>query len=100
MKSTVYKCLYTGLAFSLANTFGNIPGFVAPTVVGSLLTDYSDVTQWRSVFWISAGVHVLGSSMYLVWGSDQVQPWADPSQDRTRAKLAQADNKNYQTSHL
>ena len=92
--------LYTGLAFSLANTFGNIPGFVAPTVVGSLLTDYSDVTQWRSVFWISAGVHVLGSSMYLVWGSDQVQPWANPSQHRTRAKLAQADNKNYQTSHL
>ena len=30
------------------------------------------VTQWRSVFWISAGVHIAGSGLYLLFGSDQV----------------------------
>ena len=44
------------------------------------MTDYSDVSQWRAVFWISACVHVAGSLVYLVWGSDQVQAWAVISQ--------------------
>ena len=55
-----------------------MPGFVAPVVVGALLTDYSAVPQWRAVFWISAGVHLAGSFLYLGWGSDQVQDWARP----------------------
>ena len=55
-----------------------MPGFVAPVVVGALLTDYSAVPQWRAVFWISAGVHLAGSVLYLGWGSDQVQDWARP----------------------
>ena len=36
------------------------------------------MTQWRSVFWISAGVHIAGSGLYLMFGSDQVQAWARP----------------------
>ena len=55
-----------------------MPGFVAPVVVGALLTDYSAVPQWRAVFWISAGVHLAGSILYLGWGSDQGQDWARP----------------------
>ena len=41
-----------GIVFAVANTMGNIPGFVAPTVVGFLLTDYSNSYQWYGVFWI------------------------------------------------
>ena len=64
----------------MANTVGNIPGFVAPAVVGSLLTDYSEVAQWRTVFWISAAVHLAGSLLYLARGSDTLQGWARPSE--------------------
>ena len=69
-----------GIAFSVANTVGNIPGFVGPAVVGALLTDYSEVTQWRTVFWISLTVHLVGSLLYLVRGSDSLQDWARPIQ--------------------
>ena len=81
----------------MANTFGNIPGFVAPVVVGSLLTDYSDVTQWRAVFWISAGVHVIGSLAYLVWGSDKQQPWADINQIKTSSHSHSLKSKETET---
>ena len=64
----------------MANTAGNIPGFVAPAVVGSLLTDYSQLAQWRTVFWISAAVHVAGSVLYLARGSDSLQDWARNTQ--------------------
>ena len=44
--------------------------------VGALLTDYSLASQWAAVFWVSAGVHVLGSLTYLLGGSAEVQDWA------------------------
>ena len=53
-----------------------MPGFVAPSLVGALLTDYSDSSQWEAVFWVSAAVHVAGSLLYLGWGSADLQPWA------------------------
>ena len=74
--------LCAGIVFGLSNTAANIPGFVAPQLVGALLTDLSSLTQWRTVFWISCGVHVVGSLLYLVKGSDQEQAWAVPVQEK------------------
>ena len=60
------------------------------------------MTQWRSVFWISAGVHIAGSGLYLVFGSDQVQDWARPEVTPARADEGKGEdvNKNKQTSYL
>ena len=75
----------------------------------SKILDCMQVTQWRSVFWISAGVHIAGSGLYLVFGSDQVQDWARPEVTPARAEVTpvRADegkgedvNKNKQTSYL
>jgi len=74
---------YAGIVFGVSNTVSNIPGFLGPAIVGFLLTDYSDTTQWYTVFWISAAVHVAGSLLYLVKGSDQLQDWARP-REKTR----------------
>jgi ACS family sodium-dependent inorganic phosphate cotransporter-like MFS transporter 5 len=67
---------YATIGFGLSNTLANVPGFVAPSLVGALLTDYSEAAQWQAVFWVSAGVHVAGSLLYLGWGQAEVQPWA------------------------
>ena len=71
-----------------------MPGFVAPVVVGALLTDYSAVPQWRAVFWISAGVHLAGSVLYLGWGSDQVQDWARPGDNNSSSSNNNNSNGN------
>ena len=71
-----------------------MPGFVAPVVVGALLTDYSAVPQWRAVFWISAGVHLAGSILYLGWGSDQVQDWARPGDNSSSSNNNNSNGNN------
>ena len=67
---------YAAIGYGISNTVANIPGFVAPSLVGALLTDYSDSSQWRAVFWVSAAVHVVGSLLYLGWGQAEEQEWA------------------------
>ena len=51
---------------------------MGPLIVGSVLTDYSNTAQWRTVFWISFSVHILGSLLYLTKGSATLQAWAVP----------------------
>ena len=72
---------YAGIVFGVSNTVSNIPGFVGPLIVGSVLTDYSNTTQWKTVFWISFSVHILGSLLYLTKGSAALQDWAVPVPD-------------------
>ena len=76
-----------------------MPGFVAPVVVGALLTDYSAVPQWRAVFWISAGVHLAGSVLYLGWGSDQVQDWARPGDNSSSSSNNNNNSSNGNNSN-
>ena len=64
----------------------NVPGFVAPSLVGALLTDYSDSSQWQAVFWVSASVHVAGSLLYLGRGSAELQPWAAKAGERSETE--------------
>ena len=87
---------YAGIVFSVSNTISNIPGFIVPAVVGSLLTDYTDTNQWFYVFslglecnnaqyfilvtivYFSCGVQIAGTLLYLIKGSATVQEWAKP----------------------
>ena len=50
--STINLLPFSGMVFGLSNTVANIPGFVAPQLVGVLLTDLSSIIQWRTVFWV------------------------------------------------
>jgi len=76
--------LHATIGFGISNTVANVPGFVAPSLVGYLLTDYSESSQWEAVFWVSAGVHVVGSLLYLGWGQAEVQDWAKGDSVKTQ----------------
>ena len=54
------------------------------------------------MFWISAGVHIAGSGLYLMFGSDQVQDWARPEITPAREDEGKSEdvNRNTQTSYL
>ena len=36
----------------------------------------SSLSQWQTVFWISAGVYLTGALIYVIVGSGVEQPWA------------------------
>ena len=93
-------CFNTQLPFIyLFCKISNIPGFIAPTVVGLLLDDYGNRSQWQvgrlivfcqwsvsgeswhvfltlhqAVFWISGLVHIIGSLLFLCKGETDRNP--------------------------
>uniref|UniRef100_H2ZN02 Major facilitator superfamily (MFS) profile domain-containing protein n=1 Tax=Ciona savignyi TaxID=51511 RepID=H2ZN02_CIOSA len=67
---------YGGIIYGMSNTLANIPGFLAPQVVGLILLDGNSVTQWQTVFWISAAIYLTGAIVYLLFGSGEEQSWA------------------------
>ncbi|KAJ3608792.1 hypothetical protein NHX12_023322 [Muraenolepis orangiensis] len=76
---------YAGLLLGITNTFGTIPGVLAPIATGYLTDDFS-LTGWRQVFWVSAGVNALGALIFTCMGSGQVQMWAMTEEEQERAK--------------
>jgi len=35
---------------------------------------------WRLIFYLGAGVYALGTIIYCIFGSGEVQPWAKPKE--------------------
>ncbi|XP_050993391.1 sialin [Labeo rohita] len=66
---------YAGTLLGITNTFGTIPGVLAPIAVGYLTKDHS-VTGWRNVFWLSAGISAFGAIFYVIFGTGKIQSWA------------------------
>ncbi|XP_030644777.1 sialin [Chanos chanos] len=66
---------YVGMLQGITNTFGTIPGVLAPIVVGQLAKDHS-LAGWRKVFCLSAGLSAFGALFFTFFGSGKVQSWA------------------------
>lgn len=66
---------YAGLMFGIANTFGTCPGFIAPYLVG-LLTKKQLQSEWQIVFFITAGVYLVGAIAFILLGSGETEEWA------------------------
>lgn len=72
---------YAGVLLGITNTFGTIPGVLAPIVTGYLTEDHS-LTGWRKVFWVSAAINAFAALVYTCMGSGVVQPWALTEEER------------------
>ncbi|XP_019726374.1 sialin isoform X2 [Hippocampus comes] len=71
---------YAGFLLGITNTFGTIPGVIAPIVTGYFTKDHT-MEGWRKVFWVSATVNVCAAVFYMLFGSGEVQPWAIPEDE-------------------
>ncbi|XP_056154473.1 sialin isoform X1 [Lampris incognitus] len=76
---------YAGVLLGITNTFGTIPGVVAPIVTGYLTEDHS-LAGWRKVFWVSAGIGASGALIYTAMGSGEMQEWAMTEEEREEAE--------------
>ncbi|KAI1901770.1 hypothetical protein AGOR_G00037820 [Albula goreensis] len=66
---------YAGVLLGITNTFGTIPGVLAPIVMGYLTKDRT-LAGWRSVFCLSAGISATGAVIFTLFGSGKIQSWA------------------------
>uniref|UniRef100_A0AAV2K5W5 Major facilitator superfamily (MFS) profile domain-containing protein n=1 Tax=Knipowitschia caucasica TaxID=637954 RepID=A0AAV2K5W5_KNICA len=76
---------FAGFLLGITNTFGTIPGVVAPIVTGYFTEDRS-LDGWRTVFWLSAAIQVAGAAIFTVFGSGKLQDWAMTDEDRAARK--------------
>ncbi|XP_037041617.1 putative inorganic phosphate cotransporter isoform X1 [Bradysia coprophila] len=68
---------FASIIAALSVGTGSVCGIVAPTAVG-LMTPNSLLSEWRLVFWITAGLHVFKAIVFSVWGTADRQPWDTP----------------------
>ena len=83
---------FAGILTGITNTFGVITGFVCPMVV-TLLTPNGTRAEWLNVFYLAAGINIVGSLMYLFFGSSELQEWAVPPSQRKDVELKVQEQK-------
>ncbi|KAJ6637399.1 Mothers against decapentaplegic like 4 [Pseudolycoriella hygida] len=66
---------YASVILGYSNTFASLTGIISPALTGVLVQNQT-VEEWRTVFFITAGMDLLGSIAYFFWCSGDVQPWA------------------------
>lgn len=67
---------YAGTMFGITNAAGNVCGFMAPYIIGTIVQGNETLTQWGFVFYLAAAVNIAGNFFYLAFASADEQPWS------------------------
>ncbi|XP_043470642.1 putative inorganic phosphate cotransporter [Leptopilina heterotoma] len=70
---------FAGSLMGCTNAVANVCSILAPLIAGLIVQEKENVSQWRSVFSLTAGIYILGAVAFLLFGSTKVQKWNDPS---------------------
>ena len=65
---------YTGVLYSLSNTFATIPGVIAPILAGIIVGTPPTFVEWQVVFAIAACLYVLGNIVFVKYCRGDVVP--------------------------
>lgn len=74
---------YAGTLMGITNCAANIMSIIAPLLVGFIVSDEKDPSQWRIIFFIAAGVYLVGNSLFLAFGKVESQPWNEPKKNKS-----------------
>jgi len=67
--------LYSGMVNAVSRFCGQVGSVIAPYVVGAITVDGTS-GQWRIVFLIIAGTLIVTGTLFLFFGSAEIQDWA------------------------
>ncbi|XP_028401386.1 sialin-like [Dendronephthya gigantea] len=65
---------YAGLLMGISNCVATLPGIIGPSIAGAL-TPNETLDEWRTVFYISGGVSLLGCIAFGILASGKRQEW-------------------------
>ncbi|XP_052747726.1 putative inorganic phosphate cotransporter isoform X2 [Galleria mellonella] len=66
---------FAGQMMGITNFFANIISLITPLAAGAILQDESDPSEWRKVFYVSAGVYILCNTIFVIFATSEKQPW-------------------------
>ncbi|XP_068603774.1 sialin [Brachionichthys hirsutus] len=76
---------YSGMLLGITNTFGTIPGVLAPIVTGYFTTDHT-LQGWRKVFWVSGAISIFGALIFTFFATSKIETWAVTEDEREEAE--------------
>ncbi|XP_037046143.1 sialin-like isoform X2 [Bradysia coprophila] len=71
---------YASILMGISNTFGTVPGIVSPLISGYIVHTPNE-SEWKIIFYITAGVYLFGSVFYWFFASGELQSWAVRKED-------------------
>ncbi|XP_054156517.1 sialin-like [Oppia nitens] len=81
---------YSGSLYGLTNSFASFPGFLAPLVVGLVLdgnTSSNPMSQWNILFYLAAGIYLVGAISFCLFISAKPQSWGRARHGTIRATI-------------
>ncbi|CAH2096596.1 unnamed protein product [Euphydryas editha] len=70
---------YGGFMLSISNCIGNVGSVITPIFTSIILrNDPADISRWRILFLITAGLSILANTAFLLFASTERQEWDDP----------------------
>ncbi|EDW56844.1 putative inorganic phosphate cotransporter [Drosophila sechellia] len=66
---------HASILMGIVNTAANVVPIATPLVVGWIVEENSDRSQWQIVFIIASAIFFVGNCIYLVFGTAVTQPW-------------------------
>ncbi|XP_046377073.2 sialin-like isoform X1 [Haliotis rufescens] len=67
---------FAGVMLGITNGIASIPGFLAPAVVGYITNNRETIEGWRYVFFLTAGIYVVGALVYVALARGDEMAWA------------------------
>lgn len=68
---------YVSSLVAVTATFGTIGAIIVPLVVGDFTVN-KDFQGWANVFYLTFSLCILATVFFLIFGSGEQQPWANP----------------------
>ncbi|XP_070068653.1 putative inorganic phosphate cotransporter isoform X1 [Drosophila takahashii] len=69
---------FAGPMMGVTNGIAGVTSIVAPLVVGAIISDEEDPSQWRMVFFITGGIYLVCNTLFVIFGKATIQPWNEP----------------------
>merc|ERR1711970_774763 len=63
----------SGTLYGFTNGFGNISGYLVPEIKKQIVQDESSLSEWRWLFFITAGVNVFTTIVFSICASPSIQ---------------------------
>lgn len=108
--SPSYSILRT-ILIGITNSFASLPGIAAPVLASAMTPNVSFMfektiipfnhdhfpfkntrSEWLRVFWASAGILCFGAIFYAIFGSGELQEWAEVRDAESKEQISDADS--------
>jgi len=86
--------LHAGKIMGLTKFVGIVASVVAPHVVGAFTYHSSTRSEWQKVFFLAAGIQLLGAIVFVVFGSGNLQSWAALTNIQTNVQQLSDETNN------